>query len=60
MSNAHDEISLWVSYEYVIVNRDLDESLGAIKSILQAERLNRIRRHGLTDFVEKQLLQSSS
>ncbi|MDD4616696.1 MAG: guanylate kinase [Alphaproteobacteria bacterium] len=51
MAKAADEMSHWAEYDYVIVNRDLDQSTLAIHSILLAERLRRHRQVGLSDFV---------
>ena len=51
LAGASEEMSHWQEYDYVIVNRDLDESLAALKSILIAERLKRSRRPGLAAFV---------
>ena len=51
MAKAADEMSHWAEYDYVIVNRDLDQSVLAIRSILLAERLKRRRQVGLSDFV---------
>ena len=48
---AAQEISHWNEYDYVLVNRDVEESLSALKAILQAERLRRSRQHGLPGFV---------
>lgn len=53
MSKAADEMSHWPEYDYVIVNRELDVSIRAVKSILHAERLKRFRQVGLADFVNK-------
>ena len=52
MSKAWDEISHWEEYDYVVVNRDLDESLTAIRHILHAERAKRIRQRTLHGFVK--------
>lgn len=52
MSKAADEISHYREYDYIVVNRDLDESVDAVRAILTAERLKRDRRLGLTDFVK--------
>lgn len=51
MAKAADEMSHYFEYEYVIVNRDIDESLARVKAILTAERLKRTRQVGLADFV---------
>jgi len=53
MARAAEEISHWAEYDYVIVNRDLDESLQALRSILAAERLRRERQTGLVAFVDQ-------
>jgi guanylate kinase len=51
MAKAADEMSHWAEYDYVIVNRDLDQSVMAVRSILLAERLKRRRQVGLAEFV---------
>ncbi len=52
MAKATDEMSHWAEYDYVIVNRDLNASVEAVKAILQSERLKRRRLTGLSDFVK--------
>jgi guanylate kinase len=51
MAKAGDEMTHWVDYDYVIVNRDLDRAFGDIRAILAAERLKRKRQLGLSAFV---------
>lgn len=51
MAKAADEMSHWAEYDYVIVNRDIDQSIEAVKAILLAERLKRRRQIGLSEFV---------
>jgi guanylate kinase len=51
MAKAADEMSHYAEYDYIIVNRDLDEALAQVEAILVAERLKRDRRIGLGDFV---------
>jgi guanylate kinase len=51
MKKASAEISHWPEYDYVIVNRDIDESHASLSAILAAERLKRRRQLGLTTFV---------
>jgi len=53
MAKATSEMSHWAEYDYIIVNNNLDESIGQAESILAAERLKRERREGLTDFVRQ-------
>ncbi len=52
MAKAADEMSHWPEYDYIVVNRDVDDSLAQVQAILAAERLKRERLVGLHDFVE--------
>jgi guanylate kinase len=52
MAKAADEMSHWAEYDYVIINRDLDASVEAVRAILQSERLKRRRQVGLSEFVK--------
>ncbi len=52
MSKAADEMSHWAEYDYVVINRNIGESLTQLKSILTAERLKRERQFGLSRFVK--------
>ena len=52
MAKAADEMSHWAEYDYIVVNEDVEVSVAAVRSILEAERLRRERRIGLHDFVE--------
>lgn len=56
MARASDEMTHWAEYDYVIINRDIDESVSAVAAILKAERLRRPRQLSLNSFVE-QLIQ---
>jgi guanylate kinase len=51
MAKSRDEISHWAEYDYVIVNRDIDNAFNELTTILQAERLKRDRQPDLTEFV---------
>jgi guanylate kinase len=51
MAKAADEMSHWAEYDYVVVNRDLDQAFADIQAILAAERLKRERQTGLSAFV---------
>lgn len=51
MKEAANQISHWAEYDYVIINENLDESLSEVQNILNAERLKRERRVGLSAFV---------
>lgn len=51
LENARDEISHWDSYDYVLVNDDLQKTFIELKRILGAERCRRSRQSGLRDFI---------
>src|SRR5215470_4828894 len=51
MGKAADEMSHWAEYDYVVINRDLEQAFTEVTSILAAERLRRERQPGLSDFV---------
>jgi guanylate kinase len=53
MAKSADEMSHWPEYDYVIVNRDLDDSVRQVRAILEAERLRRERQIGLAGFVNR-------
>ena len=60
LENARLEITKWDRYDYVIVNRDLDLSLTAVRGILAAERHRRERVTGLADFVDGLMRQADA
>jgi len=51
MAKSRDEISHWAEYDYVIVNRDVDQAFDELVTILQAERMRRDRQPDLAGFV---------
>ena len=51
MQKSWDEISHWDSYDFVLVNDDLDQTESRLKSIVQAARLRRSQQPRLTDHV---------
>src|SRR5215468_168153 len=53
MSRASHEMSHWAEYDYIVINHDVDEAFAEVQSILNAERLKRERRTGLTTFVRE-------
>lgn len=55
MQKANSELKHWEEYDYVIVNKDLDESLKKLLAILRAERLRKNRRLGLFGFVQQMI-----
>jgi len=52
MARAADEMSHWREYDYIIVNRDIEESVQAVQAVLTAERFRRDRQIGLHEFVK--------
>ncbi len=55
LTNARVEIEHWRSYDYVVINDDLDRAYSEVRAIVTAERLRRDRRPGLFDFVTRLL-----
>jgi len=51
MAKSTEEMSHWPEYDYVIVNREVKESVAQARAIVTAERLRRTRLLGLPDFV---------
>jgi guanylate kinase len=51
MAKSEAEISHWAEYDYVLVNRDLDETEVELRTILAAERMRRARQPWLSEFV---------
>src|ERR1051325_7032003 len=47
MAKSAAEMSHWPEYDYVIVNRDIEDSVAEVRAILTAERLKRTRQVGL-------------
>lgn len=52
MSKASDEMSHYAEYDYILVNRDIEESVDLAMAILKAERQRRQRMAGLGEFVK--------
>jgi guanylate kinase len=52
LKNAAEEIPHWQEYDYVLVNRDLEESFSRLRGILTAERLKRVRKDDIQGFVD--------
>ena len=53
MQKSWDEISHWGSYDYVLVNDDLDRSFDDLKTIVTATRLRRLQQPALVEHVRK-------
>ncbi|MGE3251561.1 MAG: guanylate kinase [Hyphomonadaceae bacterium] len=53
MARSADEISHWVEYDYVLVNRDVERAFEQLEAILGAERLKRHRQIGLRELAQE-------
>ena len=51
MSQASDEISHYMEYNYIVINNNLEEASNQVLSILKAERLKRRRLVNLNEFI---------
>ena len=51
MSQASDEISHYMEYNYIVINNNLEEASNQVLSILKAERLKRRRLINLNEFI---------
>ncbi|MEM8732316.1 MAG: guanylate kinase [Pseudomonadota bacterium] len=49
MQKSWDEISHWGSYDFVLVNDDLDATEAQLKTIIEATRMRRIQRPDLVE-----------
>ena len=53
LGNAASEMSHWTEYDYIVVNDDLGRALGAVRAVLAAERVKRVRQTGMAEFVAR-------
>ena len=51
MEKSWDEISHWGSYDFVLINGDLEQTKTRLQSIITASRLRRTQQAGLTEHV---------
>ena len=51
MSQASDEISHYMEYNYIVINNNLEDASNQVLSILKAERLKRKRMINLNEFI---------
>ena len=52
MSEAKSEISHWIEYDYVIINKNLDKCVNEILEIIKIEKKKRFRQNSLFDFID--------
>lgn len=55
MAKSADEISHWAEYDYVLVNDDIEKTFSQLVSIVQAERLRRVRQITLPEFLRNMI-----
>lgn len=53
MATARDEISHWAEYDFVLINENLRQCEGELRSIIVSERLRRDRQPGLGELVRR-------
>jgi guanylate kinase len=53
LKNARIEMEHYAEYDYVLINRDLEDSVQKVRTILAAARLARTRYKGLPSFVKR-------
>lgn len=53
LKNARKEMDHFAEYDYVIINRDLEDSVQKVRTILAAARLEPARYKGMTPFVRR-------
>jgi guanylate kinase len=53
MQKSWDEISHWDSYDFVLVNEDLDATEARLRTIIEATRLRRTQQPWLTEHVRR-------
>jgi guanylate kinase len=51
MAKAADEMSHWAEYDYVVINKEIEDAFTEVQAVLKAERLKRERQTGLSAFV---------
>lgn len=58
MDQLNLEINHWHEYDYVIINKNINDTLQKIICILKAERLKKARRIGLSGFISNFMQQT--
>ena len=53
INKAQEGINNADADDFIIINEDIEVSVGRVQSILMAERLRRQRQVGLSDFVKR-------
>ncbi len=53
LAQIANDVTHWPEYDYVLINQDLANSVAAVRAILAAERLRRVRQPALGEFVRQ-------
>jgi guanylate kinase len=53
LAQVANDVTHWPEYDYVLINQELANSVAAVRAILAAERLRRVRQPGLGEFVKQ-------
>lgn len=53
LTRVASDVTHWAEYDYVVINRDFEQSVAAVRAVLDAERLRRRRHPALREFVEQ-------
>ncbi len=53
LAQVASDVTHWAEYDYVLINREIDATVAAVRAILAAERMRRRRQPGLAAFVER-------
>lgn len=53
LAQVASDVTHWPEYDYVLVNKQFEASVEAVRAILAAERLRRKRQPSLTEFVQQ-------
>ncbi len=53
LAQIANDVTHWPEYDYVLINQELGNSVAAVRAILAAERLRRVRQPGLGEFVRQ-------
>ena len=53
LAQVASDVTHWPEYDYVLVNKEFEASVTAVRAILAAERLRRKRQPAMTEFVEQ-------
>lgn len=58
LTQIANDVTHWPEYDYVLINQDFDNSVRAVRAIVAAERLRRVRQPGVGEFVKQFRLQA--